>query len=174
MAWSEADVRRAGWNLDKLRERKRNARNAGRSKRTTDAGGDPVDNDKTQSVYFVISGRPVGKQRPRLDPRTGRAYTPKKTRVYERKVKRKAMSSRPAHWPKDQSYEVEILAVYPDRRYSDVSNILKAVEDGIDGVLYDDDRQVYRVTATRTVDEKTDTGYVEVTVTCHTNPEVKI
>ena len=38
-------------------------------------------------VSFTIDGEPVGKARPRMNTRTGRAYTPDKTRIYEEYTK---------------------------------------------------------------------------------------
>lgn len=111
-------------------------------------------------IHLVIPGRPVPKGRPRFNPKTGRAYTPKETRVYERKVRLAAM----AHGvkPIDGEVRLDLLMVYPDRRCGDLDNAIKGVADACQGVLFGDDKCVAEIHARREYDKSN--PRVEVTV----------
>lgn len=50
----------------------------------------------TQIASFVVRGRPVPKGRPRFDRRSGRTYTPQRTKDYEKKVRGEALHG--ARW----------------------------------------------------------------------------
>lgn len=111
---------------------------------------------------FTVEGEPVGKGRPRFT-RNGQAYTPKKTRDYEAKVRAAYLQSggpdfaeRPvcmsiafAHgmaksWPKKKRNELR-GEVCTGR--SDIDNCVKSIMDGLLGVAYQDDRSVVSVSA---------------------------
>lgn len=107
-----------------------------------------------------IPGRPVPKGRPRFT-RSGRAYTPKRTREYQRKVADHALVSRNAErtWPTDARYHVRVTAhVLTERSPGDVDNYAKAALDGCNGVLWLDDRQVVSCHAERVVGGKGNEG----------------
>lgn len=98
------------------------------------------------SYAFVIPGRPVPKGRPRFRVARGRvyAYTPPETRAYEELVAvcgRQAIP-RPLEGPVGLS-----VVAWVRGRAADLTNVLKAVEDGLIGVAYRDDSQVERVEA---------------------------
>lgn len=111
-------------------------------------------------VEFVVDGEPVAKGRPRFTM-TGRAYTPKRTHDYEKKVK-EAYSGE--MFPEDIPLEVHIDAYFQIpksvskkrheemRRGSirpmkkpDADNIAKSICDALNGVAYADDKQVIRL-----------------------------
>ena len=106
---------------------------------------------------FTINGDPVGKGRPRLT-RSGRAYTPKKTKDYESKVAKAYIDSggpdfgmrpvcvhviarfgMPKSWSKKQK---EHMRGKPAVHRIDIDNIIKVVMDSLNGVAFDDDKQV--------------------------------
>lgn len=113
----------------------------GRASEPPAPAGDESEEGAT-SLYFVVPGRPQGKGRPRFDRKSGRVFTPQKTRRYERLVAMEARRAARDGWPCDATYRLGVFAVYPDGRHADVSNILKAIEDGAEGVLWDNDRQI--------------------------------
>lgn len=116
------------------------------------------------AVAFTVPGEPVGKGRPRFDPRSGRTYTPAKTRSYERAVRQVAGMALgdPAAWP-EGAVTVTVTAVKtrPKRLRRrrdpagllwapvkpDPDNIAKAILDGL-SPWFDDQRVVELVVRT--------------------------
>jgi Holliday junction resolvase RusA-like endonuclease len=118
-------------------------------------------------IVFTVPGDPVGKQRPRFDSRSCRAYTPEKTVDYENLVG--LMAGRSArgevlHGP----ISMEVRAYFPipksvsmKRRKSlggenswhikkpDLDNVVKAISDGSSGIAFRDDAQICRIIATK-------------------------
>jgi Holliday junction resolvase RusA-like endonuclease len=96
------------------------------------------------SVSFTVFGPPVPKARARRG-KGGRFYTPEKTRRYETAVgwaARAAKNVAHVDWPMDATYRMTCAIYMPDNRRRDGSNVLKSLEDGCIGVLFDDDCQV--------------------------------
>lgn len=110
---------------------------------------------------FDIPGKPVPKQRPRHGK--GRTFTPKKTKAAEKTVAALAMLARPRGWPMDKAnrYHVEVVAVYANRRHGDLDNVVKLIQDALNGVAFPDDRQINQLKARRRFDDEPRT---EVTV----------
>lgn len=102
-------------------------------------------------IRIIVPGRPVPKGRPRFNTRTGRAFTPKRTREWERTVKVYAMTQ--LHGRIDGEVSVDVLIVHPDKRHGDVDNYVKAVLDACQGVLFGDDKCVRKVNAERAYDK---------------------
>lgn len=101
----------------------------------------------TKRVEFMIAGEPVTKGRPRV-LRSGRTYTPARTKEYEARVKEAAAAAFP-NGPVAVPVRFTAAFVMPTRRRSDIDNLLKAVMDGAIGAVYLDDSQVYEVKAYR-------------------------
>jgi len=119
----------------------------------------------TSPIYidFEIPGKPVPKGRPRFAGRAGCSgapvvYTPKTTAEYERKVRRAAEEQMTLHRydPTEDALALEVIfymrrpkSVPPSRRFPsvkpDIDNLLKAVVDGMNGVVYADDKLVVDV-----------------------------
>lgn len=114
-------------------------------------------------IRLFIPGRPVAKGRPRFT-RSGRAITPKATRVYERFVamhaKKALVNVEPLACPVELQVmflfqrpkkigKDHILYGWPGRQWlghrPDLSNLIKAVEDAIIGIVYLDDSQVVSI-----------------------------
>ena len=110
-------------------------------------------------LTFSVPGKPQGKGRPRAS-RDGHMYTPKQTREYEALIRR---CYQLMHKDKKLTgyVSLDIIAVYPiprgakkqDRelmiagkllpdKKPDGDNIEKAVADALNGVAYDDDKQI--------------------------------
>lgn len=119
-------------------------------------------------VVFAIPGQPVAKGRPKF-ARQGsfvRTYTPEKTATYENLVKlfaTQAMSGRPpiegpvelwldinlqipASWSKKRQRDAAAGLVAATKK-PDADNVLKAVKDGMNGIVWLDDAQAveYRI-----------------------------
>ena len=116
----------------------------------------------TYTVEFTVPGPAVGKGRPRIGRVAGNArmFTPEKTVAYESTVKlfaSQAMKGRPpitgplqanmhitmgvpASWSKKKTAEALAGAILPVTK-PDIDNVVKAVFDALNGVLWVDDVQ---------------------------------
>lgn len=100
---------------------------------------------------FTVLGPPQPKERARACP-NGKHVTPLKTRRYERLVGTVAGLQAPRNWRLDGTYRVEVRAYFADRRTRDVDNVAKAILDGLNKILWRDDRQVVRIVSEKHVD----------------------
>ena len=114
-------------------------------------------------VSFVVPGEPMGKSRPRVGTIAGRArmFTPAKTANYEgliATVGSAAMAGReliagpvmvemhitlpvPASWSKKKQAAALLGEVMPTKK-PDADNVVKAIFDGLNAVVWKDDVQV--------------------------------
>ena len=140
---------------------------------------------------MMIPGEPQGKGRPRFVRATGRAYTPSQTLQYEDRVATIAalvFEGKDLPLGPDVPVRLDVEAVFsrPKRLYRrkdpeeriwacrsrvDGDNILKALGDGLQRILFADDRQVVEASVSkqygRILDRKTKRGelsHVYVTV----------
>ena len=118
-----------------------------------------------KKAAFVVPGDPTGKSRPRFVRATGRTYTPAKTAQYENLVKLeyeracagkrfgdyaalrmrvKAYYGIPKSASKRKQEQMTGGTLRPMKK-PDASNVLKAIEDGLNGVAYRDDAQIVHV-----------------------------
>ena len=118
---------------------------------------------KAQSVFVCVPGDPVGKGRPRITTIGGfaRTYTPEKTKKYEQHVRLEAaLSMRGAPLIKGPvELKLQIFMPIPDSyskkkaqlcreqrvvptKKPDLDNVLKAVCDAFNGIVWVDDTQV--------------------------------
>jgi Holliday junction resolvase RusA-like endonuclease len=117
------------------------------------------------AIYFVVPGQPVGKGRPRASSRGGfvRMYTDAKTLSYEQLIAKQAryamghlevlatpismrivaLYSIPASWSKRKKQLALSGDLIPGK--PDLDNVAKAVLDALNGVVYQDDKQVIRL-----------------------------
>ena len=124
----------------------------------------------TFMVTFKVDGTPVPKGRARYARRGNfiSTYTPEKTRTYETLIKDAAIeamgSSEPLETPvslylyirvpipksctKKRLEAIENGSEKPTKK-PDASNILKSVEDGMNGVVYHDDSQIINIHVTK-------------------------
>tara|TARA_B100001939_G_scaffold347972_1_gene371716 strand:+ start:10718 stop:11152 length:435 start_codon:yes stop_codon:yes gene_type:complete len=118
-------------------------------------------------VEFEVSGQPQGKGRPRFT-RKGYAYTPEKTKEYEKRIHAAAWQKMhelklkpiekfchveiiafmeiPKSWTKVRRLEAEYGAILPTSK-PDVDNIVKAALDGMEGIVFYSDAQVTSINA---------------------------
>lgn len=113
-------------------------------------------------TYIYNTSRVVPKERPRTS-KSGTAFTPKKTRDFENKIKEWAKTQGmkavpfPVHvsldiWDEHKDPQIQLLSqlglVYSQK--GDVDNLGKAVLDGLNGILYKDDKQISKLCTRRT------------------------
>lgn len=117
-------------------------------------------------VYFFVAGKVQGKARPRFSSRSGTVYTPGKTKSYERQIAEAyeaqngpcfhggvavmidAVFQIPKSWTHAKKAEAAAGKLPPGK--PDIDNILKVVLDGLNGIAYEDDKQVVLVQCRKT------------------------
>lgn len=120
---------------------------------------------EVQSIRFEVPGVPVGKARPRVTFRNGRAmaYTTDSTREYESRVK-VAYLKKFGHKRQDGALRVDVIAYFtpprsaskrmqaamldgdiPYTKKPDMDNIIKSVTDALNDVAYADDANIVAV-----------------------------
>lgn len=121
-------------------------------------------------INFKVEGAAVPKQRPRISGR--QAYTPKRTKDYEGRVRDAFRSSYhgfypafgkdapvwvyiqvvqaiPKSWSKKKRLQAEASQIFPLGRNGDIDNIAKSILDALNGFAYEDDCQVTRLTISK-------------------------
>ena len=116
-------------------------------------------------ITFTVDGAAVPKQRPRLNGRSGMAYTPKKTREYESKVRDAFLTSWhkavpayekgvpvkacieviqpiPKSWSNSRTLKAQNDEIQPTVKNGDLDNYAKSILDALNGFVYADDCQV--------------------------------
>lgn len=112
-------------------------------------------------ITFFVDGAPKGKGRPRFS--RGRAYTPRETVEYEKHIASHydgdmlseplfvditAYFSIPKSYTKNQKKAIKNGDLTPTKK-PDCDNIAKVVLDALNGVAYEDDRQVIDLTVAK-------------------------
>ncbi len=122
-------------------------------------------------IHFFIPCVPVPKARPRFT-RKGWAYSPKSNREFEQAVTDYAYGAMPLDFgrvEKPESVQVELLftlpvpASWPGKKRKaalqgclqpsvkpDIDNLAKSVLDGLNGLVFEDDSQITRLTVSKT------------------------
>lgn len=122
-------------------------------------------NNKVRS--FTVPGEPVGKARPRVTKR-GITYTPRKTAEYERLVRLCYVSKAHCALPLKGPIAMSVEAVFgiphsatkaerarresgmeAPQKKPDADNILKACADALNGLAYEDDKQICKALVTK-------------------------
>lgn len=121
-------------------------------------------------IKFMVEGTAVPKQRPRISGR--QAYTPKRTKDYEERVRDAFRSSYhgffpafgkdvpvricisvnqaiPKSWSKKKRLQAEQGIIVPLSRNGDIDNIAKSILDALNGFAYEDDCQVTTLVITK-------------------------
>lgn len=92
-------------------------------------------------LEIIVPGRPRPKQRPRVG-RNGNVYTPRQTQVYEQQIKWRARVAMGNHPPLTGPVGVQMRFYFKGRRTPDADNCEKAILDAMQGIVYENDRQV--------------------------------
>lgn len=121
-------------------------------------------------LTFFVPGKPVGKGRPRIG-RVGqhaRMFTPAATVSYENLVRMMAHQAMeglnmlegpcllvmkiscqiPASWPKKKQMDAAAGVTYPTTK-PDIDNVVKAICDALNGVVWKDDVQVCTIACSK-------------------------
>lgn len=129
---------------------------------------------------FEMIGDPVGKARPRMNTRTGRAYTPTNTKLYEYSLRQWFIREYPNFKPIESRVKVTIIAYFsvpkstskkkeaemsnqnisPTKK-PDIDNIIKIVLDAMNKFAFRDDTQVTELEIKKKYD-KTPRIYIKI------------
>lgn len=124
-------------------------------------------------LFFVIMGSavPLPRQRHRVAvSRTGRTYAQNYSprhgtgRTWQEVVRFAAISAMAGRPPLVGELVLSLEFVLPDRRWRDLSNLTKAVEDACNGVLWHDDNQIVEQHITKRVAGEGEKPFVVVKV----------
>lgn len=112
---------------------------------------------EARHYHISIEGIARAKGRPRFSH--GHAYTPESTRTWEEFV---AWTFQAKHGSPRLTGPVKVTA-YFHQRVADLDNLCKAILDGLEGVAYEDDRQVVELQARKEWTERNE-HWTDVTV----------
>ena len=116
-----------------------------------------------EPVTFSLTGKPQGKGDTDTSRRHGTRYKPKATRLYEAAIGTMATIAMRGRAPIDECVMMDLRAIFPiPKSWSqakrnraivgeiapgvkpDLSNIAKAVEDGMKGIVFTDDARIVK------------------------------
>jgi len=128
---------------------------------------EPDEGKEKDMIYEMeLNIVPIGKGRPRFGQ--GHAYTPHRTALYEREIRRSYKGDKfigavkieldfGLQTPRSASkaMKAKMLAgeVYPEKK-PDTDNLIKAVLDALNGVAYEDDKQIVLIIARKQYSEE--------------------
>lgn len=104
-------------------------------------------NEPGKTILFTIDGEPMSKQRPRFNPKSGRAYTPAQTRNSEREISERYVETGAGVF--DGTIGIEIQFFMGTKRRKDIDNLVKTVLDALNGVAFTDDHLVHVLSAVK-------------------------
>lgn len=122
---------------------------------------------------FRVYGQVRGQGRPRMR-RNGHVYKDAKSRKYEDKIKSEYINGGGVYFgDRPISMRIVIHRALPkskpkrimfeaDTHKPDASNVLKAVEDALNGIAYKDDSQIVKVIVVKKPRERIDCEYIDV------------
>ena len=120
-------------------------------------------------IDLVIHGKPVGKARPRFSRRGNKVvtFTPRETQIYEQNIKALAQVAMLGKAMLEGPVKVTITAYFSHKKKTgwhisrpDIDNVVKAVLDGLNGVVFADDAVVAQLVASKHYGEE----WVEVQI----------
>lgn len=114
-------------------------------------------------IYVLeIRERAVGKGRPRFNTKTYTTYTPEKTKAFEEKLKMYFIKKYRKPGVSENPFKIKILIEFkppkstskkmlqklcdtPYTKKPDLDNIIKAILDSLNGLVYKDDNQITQI-----------------------------
>lgn len=125
-------------------------------------------------IDLIIYGKPIGKARPRFGrTRSGKpvTYTPQQTKNYEQEIATTAQCAMTGKLLMEGPLKVEIKAFFFHKKKEglhvsrpDLDNIIKAILDGLNGVVFNDDASVAVLAASKHYVNDEEQERVEVVV----------
>jgi Holliday junction resolvase RusA-like endonuclease len=98
-------------------------------------------------VTFVVEGQPIPKQRPAFNSKTKKAYTPEETVAWEGLVAGEALVAMVGKEPLEGNLTAVLEFRRKDNKRADIDNLVKGFFDPMNGIVYNDDKQVVELHA---------------------------
>ena len=136
-----------------------------------------------RQINFKVSGKPIGKGRPRFT-KSGHVYTPNETKQYETRIKNAAWAAMkreklnptdrrvtitasayfevPKSYNKQKRIECQCGIHIPKR--PDIDNIAKSILDGCNGIAFKDDCQVWHLSVNKRFCDVLDVPHINVKI----------
>lgn len=102
----------------------------------------------------TIIGNPIPKERPRHNAKTGITYTPAKTKNAERDIGIAYINQDGTLYSGPVTVELKFYLRKPKKplheeplKRPDMDNLIKTVLDGLNGIAYEDDKQIIKISA---------------------------
>lgn len=133
---------------------------------------------------FKVYGEVRGQGRPKVDFNRRRVYKATRDIQSERRIKEAYINSGGQHFGRKPLMMLVIshrqlptskpnrIKSEPDVHKPDTSNILKCVEDALNGIAYDDDRQIVCAIALKANRTRRECDYLEIAITDEIDPEI--
>ena len=113
---------------------------------------------KNSVFYFRVAGHPIGRQEPQIG-RGKKPYTPTKTKKYYEHIRNSFQQLYPRLNDTTHRWRLRLDIYVCGKQYPDCSNVIKAYEDSLQGVIWVNDKAVWQVEAMRhAVKDKKDEG----------------
>ena len=105
-------------------------------------------------IIINVEGAPVPKQSTRFDGH-GHAHTDPRIKAWQEKVAWAALQALPTYGWEITDEPVKITCVFslPDKRRRDLDNLMKAVKDALNDIVWQDDCQVQMIDAQKVVNK---------------------
>lgn len=112
---------------------------------------------------FRVAGSPVAWNNALVRPRQGRPFLTDRAREWKKAVATYATAARPREWSLNGLFAVEIHSTF-SRSNADADGPLKLIIDALQGVAYDNDRQVRKYSGSKSVNPAA--PHVVITIQC--------
>ena len=107
---------------------------------------------KNKIFHFKVNGHPRGRQEPRKGK--GGWYTPRETKQYYEHIRNAFQELYPRLNDRTHKWFLRVDISVNNKKYPDCSNVIKAVEDALQGCIWANDKQIWQVQARRVFIEK--------------------
>ena len=105
--------------------------------------------EKNKVFHFRVAGHPRGRQEPRKGEHSW--YTPKETKKYYEHIRNSFQQLYPRLNDRTHAWHLRVDMYVYGKQYPDCSNVVKAVEDSLQGCIWHNDKQIWSVIGNRDV-----------------------
>lgn len=114
-------------------------------------------------IIIVVPGQPVAKQSTRFDGQ-GRAHTPQRVKDWQETVAWYARIAMGGREPLSGPVGMRIVFILKNHKRVDLDNLCKAINDSLNGIVFQDDNQVFSLHLMKRVSSKNTPGVAIVIV----------